>query len=101
MLFSLILKRFEEQLFTHLPLSSVTKGLFGPWWGVILFFQTRECIEQLKLEDRVLCLHNRWRILYAGLANGTVVTFNIKVSGWGSGLNFPAVGNSRRPSLLV
>ncbi|KAK7810230.1 hypothetical protein U0070_010394 [Myodes glareolus] len=40
--------------------------------------KTRECIEQLKLEDRVLCLHNRWRILYAGLANGTVVTFNIK-----------------------
>ncbi|KAL1787131.1 zinc finger protein 106 [Sigmodon hispidus] len=40
--------------------------------------KTRECIEQLKLEDRVLCLHNRWRILYAGLANGTVVTFSIK-----------------------
>ncbi|XP_051000426.1 zinc finger protein 106 [Acomys russatus] len=40
--------------------------------------KTRECIEQLELEDRVLCLHNRWRILYAGLANGTVVTFNIK-----------------------
>ncbi|XP_076426547.1 zinc finger protein 106 isoform X1 [Peromyscus maniculatus bairdii] len=40
--------------------------------------KTRECMEQLKLEDRVLCLHNRWRILYAGLANGTVVTFNIK-----------------------
>ncbi|KAH0514576.1 Zinc finger protein 106 [Microtus ochrogaster] len=40
--------------------------------------KTRECIEQLKLEDRVLCLHNRWKILYAGLANGTVVTFNIK-----------------------
>uniref|UniRef100_A0A8C6R1L5 Zinc finger protein 106 n=1 Tax=Nannospalax galili TaxID=1026970 RepID=A0A8C6R1L5_NANGA len=40
--------------------------------------KTRECVEQLQLEDRVLCLHNRWRILYAGLANGTVVTFNIK-----------------------
>ncbi|XP_065757511.1 zinc finger protein 106 isoform X7 [Phocoena phocoena] len=39
---------------------------------------TRECVEQLQLEDRVLCLHSRWRILYAGLANGTVVTFNIK-----------------------
>nr|XP_045013532.1 zinc finger protein 106 isoform X2 [Jaculus jaculus] len=39
--------------------------------------KTRECVEQLQLEDRVLCLHNRWRILYAGLANGTVVTFNI------------------------
>lgn len=40
--------------------------------------KTRECLEQLQLEDRVLCLHSRWRILYAGLANGTVVTFNIK-----------------------
>lgn len=40
--------------------------------------KTRECLEQLQLEDRVLCLHNRWRTLYAGLANGTVVTFNIK-----------------------
>lgn len=40
--------------------------------------KTRECVEQLQLEDRVLCLHSRWRILYAGLANGTVVTFNIK-----------------------
>ncbi|XP_012297608.2 zinc finger protein 106 isoform X3 [Aotus nancymaae] len=40
--------------------------------------KSRECAEQLQLEDRVLCLHSRWRILYAGLANGTVVTFNIK-----------------------
>ncbi|XP_028622975.1 zinc finger protein 106 isoform X3 [Grammomys surdaster] len=40
--------------------------------------KTRECMEQLQLEDRVLCLHNRWRTLYAGLANGTVVTFSIK-----------------------
>ncbi|XP_036779622.2 zinc finger protein 106 isoform X4 [Manis pentadactyla] len=40
--------------------------------------KTRECMEQLQLQDRVLCLHSRWRILYAGLANGTVVTFNIK-----------------------
>ncbi|EPQ04008.1 Zinc finger protein 106 like protein [Myotis brandtii] len=39
---------------------------------------TRECLEQLQLDDRVLCLHSRWRILYAGLANGTVVTFNIE-----------------------
>ncbi|XP_021259185.1 zinc finger protein 106 isoform X2 [Numida meleagris] len=41
--------------------------------------KTKECMEQFKLEDRVLCLHSRWRILYAGLANGSVVTFNIKV----------------------
>lgn len=40
--------------------------------------KTKECMEQFKLEDRVLCLHSRWRILYAGLANGNVVTFSIK-----------------------
>ncbi|NXS29397.1 ZN106 protein, partial [Pomatostomus ruficeps] len=40
--------------------------------------KTKERMEQFKLEDRVLCLHSRWRILYAGLANGTVVTFSIK-----------------------
>lgn len=40
--------------------------------------KTRECMEQLQLDDRVLCLHSRWRILYAGLANGAVVTFNIE-----------------------
>ncbi|XP_026565353.1 zinc finger protein 106 isoform X1 [Pseudonaja textilis] len=40
--------------------------------------KTRELIDQFKLDERVLCLHSRWRILYAGLANGNVVTFNIK-----------------------
>ncbi|NXD22667.1 ZN106 protein, partial [Spelaeornis formosus] len=42
--------------------------------------KTKEFMEQFKLEDRVLCLHSRWRILYAGLANGTVVTFSIKTN---------------------
>nr|XP_020864990.1 zinc finger protein 106 isoform X2 [Phascolarctos cinereus] len=42
--------------------------------------KTRVCLEKLQLEDRVLCLHNRWRILYAGLANGTVVTFSLKTN---------------------
>ena len=46
-------------------------------------------MEQLQLEDRVLCLHSRWRILYAGLANGTGVTFNIKVSGRGEKAELP------------
>lgn len=41
--------------------------------------QTRECLEQFVLADRVLCLHSRWKILYAGLANGTVVSFSLKV----------------------
>ncbi|XP_054256722.1 zinc finger protein 106 isoform X6 [Indicator indicator] len=40
--------------------------------------KTKECMEHFKLEDRVLCLHSRWRMLYAGLANGSVVTFSIK-----------------------
>ena len=41
--------------------------------------QTRELEQQFSLSDRVLCLHSRWKMLYAGLANGTVVTFNLKV----------------------
>ncbi|KAM9466443.1 zinc finger protein 106 isoform 1-T2 [Clarias gariepinus] len=40
--------------------------------------KTRECVQQLSLPDRVLCLHNRWSVLYAGLANGSVVTFSLK-----------------------
>uniref|UniRef100_A0A665WJ14 C2H2-type domain-containing protein n=1 Tax=Echeneis naucrates TaxID=173247 RepID=A0A665WJ14_ECHNA len=36
--------------------------------------------QQFSLSDRVLCLHSRWRTLYAGLANGTVVTFNLKTN---------------------
>uniref|UniRef100_A0A8B9JD53 Zinc finger protein 106a n=1 Tax=Astyanax mexicanus TaxID=7994 RepID=A0A8B9JD53_ASTMX len=40
--------------------------------------KSRECVQQLSLPDRVLCLHNRWKVLYAGLANGSVVTFSLK-----------------------
>ncbi|KAM3917989.1 zinc finger protein 106 [Leptodactylus fuscus] len=40
--------------------------------------KSHECIETLDLGERVLCLHVRWKILYVGLANGTVVTFSIK-----------------------
>lgn len=42
--------------------------------------KTRELEQQFLLSDRVLCLHSRWRTLYAGLANGTVVTFNLKTN---------------------
>ncbi|KAI3367113.1 hypothetical protein L3Q82_008178 [Scortum barcoo] len=42
--------------------------------------KTRELEQQFSLSDRVLCLHSRWKILYAGLANGTVVTFNLKTN---------------------
>ncbi|XP_018425005.1 PREDICTED: zinc finger protein 106 [Nanorana parkeri] len=40
--------------------------------------KTKECIDTLDLGERVLCLHTRWKNLYAGLANGTVVTFSTK-----------------------
>lgn len=40
--------------------------------------KTRLLEQQISLPDRVLCLHSRWKVLYAGLANGTVVTFNLK-----------------------
>nr|XP_020649368.1 zinc finger protein 106 [Pogona vitticeps]XP_020649369.1 zinc finger protein 106 [Pogona vitticeps]XP_020649370.1 zinc finger protein 106 [Pogona vitticeps]XP_020649371.1 zinc finger protein 106 [Pogona vitticeps]XP_020649372.1 zinc finger protein 106 [Pogona vitticeps] len=40
--------------------------------------KTRELVDQFKLDDRVLCLHSRWKILFAGLANGNVVTFSMK-----------------------
>ncbi|GAA6224908.1 zinc finger protein 106 [Lates japonicus] len=42
--------------------------------------KTQEFEQQFSLSDRVLCLHSRWRTLYAGLANGTVVTFNLKTN---------------------
>ncbi|KAG7277091.1 hypothetical protein CRUP_031304, partial [Coryphaenoides rupestris] len=40
--------------------------------------QTRSLELQFSLADRVLCLHSRWKVLYAGMANGTVVTFDLK-----------------------
>ncbi|XP_047466480.1 zinc finger protein 106 [Mugil cephalus] len=42
--------------------------------------KTQELEQQFPLSDRVLCLHSRWRTLYAGMANGTVVTFNLKTN---------------------
>uniref|UniRef100_A0A671WWW9 Zinc finger protein 106 n=1 Tax=Sparus aurata TaxID=8175 RepID=A0A671WWW9_SPAAU len=42
--------------------------------------KTRELEQQFTLSDRVLCLHSRWKFLFAGLANGTVVTFNLKTN---------------------
>ncbi|XP_074548278.1 zinc finger protein 106 [Halichoeres trimaculatus] len=42
--------------------------------------KTKELEQQFSLSDRVLCLHSRWKLLYAGLANGTVVTFNLKTN---------------------
>ncbi|XP_062325034.1 zinc finger protein 106 [Osmerus eperlanus] len=42
--------------------------------------KTRECVEQFSLPDRVLCLISKWKILYAGLANGCVVSFSLKTN---------------------
>ncbi|XP_051943016.1 zinc finger protein 106 [Hippocampus zosterae] len=39
--------------------------------------KTQELEQQFNMADRVLCLHYRWKFLYAGLANGTVVTFDL------------------------
>lgn len=36
--------------------------------------------EHFSLSDRVLCLHNRWKTLYAGLGNGSVVTIDLKTN---------------------
>uniref|UniRef100_A0AAY5LAT5 C2H2-type domain-containing protein n=1 Tax=Esox lucius TaxID=8010 RepID=A0AAY5LAT5_ESOLU len=43
-------------------------------------YSLRECVDQFSLPDRVLCIHNRWKVLYAGLANGSVVTFSLKTN---------------------
>ncbi|XP_076002779.1 zinc finger protein 106 [Genypterus blacodes] len=42
--------------------------------------KTQEFEQQFSLSDRVLCLHSRWKVLFAGLANGAVVTFNLKTN---------------------
>lgn len=59
-------------------------------WNVVIldemffFFsshlQTTKCLDQLSLTDRVLCLHIAWNILYAGLADGSVASYDLKVS---------------------
>ncbi|XP_028252963.1 zinc finger protein 106 [Parambassis ranga] len=40
--------------------------------------KTNKCLEQISLPDRVLCLHIAWNILYAGLANGSVSSYDLK-----------------------
>nr|XP_023698912.1 zinc finger protein 106-like isoform X2 [Paramormyrops kingsleyae] len=40
--------------------------------------KNRQFVQQFCMLDRVLCLHSRWKILYAGLANGSVVSFSLK-----------------------
>ncbi|XP_068432614.1 zinc finger protein 106 isoform X2 [Clinocottus analis] len=40
--------------------------------------KTTKCLDQITLADRVLCLHIAWKILYAGLANGSVASYDLK-----------------------
>ncbi|XP_026196776.1 zinc finger protein 106 isoform X2 [Anabas testudineus] len=40
--------------------------------------KSKKCLEQLTLSDRVLCLHIAWNVLYAGLANGSVASHDLK-----------------------
>ncbi|XP_031178318.1 zinc finger protein 106 isoform X2 [Sander lucioperca] len=40
--------------------------------------KTTKCLEQISLSDRVLCLHIAWNSLYAGLANGSVASYELK-----------------------
>ncbi|XP_058847254.1 zinc finger protein 106-like [Acipenser ruthenus] len=60
--------------------------------------KTTECIEQFCQLDRVLCLHSRWKILFAGLANGSVVSFSLKMN---KQLDVLECHNSRAVSCLA
>ncbi|XP_037607356.1 zinc finger protein 106 isoform X3 [Sebastes umbrosus] len=40
--------------------------------------KTTKCLSQISVSDRVLCLHVAWNILYAGLANGSVASHDLK-----------------------
>ncbi|XP_042358981.1 zinc finger protein 106 isoform X2 [Plectropomus leopardus] len=40
--------------------------------------KTTKFLEQISLSDRVLCLHSAWNILFAGLANGSVASYDLK-----------------------
>ncbi|KAI3364223.1 hypothetical protein L3Q82_011026 [Scortum barcoo] len=40
--------------------------------------KSKKCLEQISLPDRVLCLHVAWNILFAGLANGSVASYDLK-----------------------
>ncbi|XP_054618046.1 zinc finger protein 106-like isoform X2 [Dunckerocampus dactyliophorus] len=40
--------------------------------------KSKKCLETITLADRVLCLHIAWNIVFAGLANGSVASFDLK-----------------------
>nr|XP_057912752.1 zinc finger protein 106-like isoform X2 [Doryrhamphus excisus] len=40
--------------------------------------KSKKCLETITLPDRVLCLQTAWNILFAGLANGSVASFDLK-----------------------
>ncbi|XP_026173862.1 zinc finger protein 106 isoform X2 [Mastacembelus armatus] len=39
--------------------------------------KSKKCVEQISLPDRVLCLHIAWNTLYAGLADGSVASYDL------------------------
>lgn len=49
-------------------------------WSPSTPMQSKKCLDQVSLSDRVLCLHTAWNILYAGLASGSVASYDFKVS---------------------
>lgn len=62
--------------------------------------QSKKCLEEIFLPDLVLCLHIAWNILYAGLADGSVASYDLKVSKnlW---LLISAYSNSAEGHILV
>ncbi|TWW68702.1 Zinc finger protein 106 [Takifugu flavidus] len=40
--------------------------------------KTQKCLQVISLSDRVLCLLSAWNVLYAGLASGSVASFDLK-----------------------
>uniref|UniRef100_A0A1A7YI63 Zinc finger protein 106 homolog n=1 Tax=Iconisemion striatum TaxID=60296 RepID=A0A1A7YI63_9TELE len=40
--------------------------------------KSKKCLEKISLQDRVFCLHIAWNILYVGLANGSVISLDLK-----------------------
>lgn len=50
------------------------------FWLTSFHIQTQDCLEVFSLSDRVLCLHSAWNVLFAGLASGSVASFDLKVS---------------------
>nr|XP_046228993.1 zinc finger protein 106 isoform X2 [Scatophagus argus] len=40
--------------------------------------KSQRCLDQISLSDRVLCMHVAWNVLFVGLANGSVGSYDLK-----------------------